>query len=124
MVKKILLVDDDRLVLGSVAAALETAGYRVWATDSTEEALRLAREVEPDAVVTDFQMPGMDGISLLERVSEHAGAAKMVVYSARPRPQDLSAERVPRVSWVSKSAEHAALLKTLRGLLEGEDAAG
>jgi CheY-like chemotaxis protein len=80
--KKIVLVDDDRLVLQSVLAALEASGYRVWATDSTEEAVELTREVEPDVLVTDYRMPLMDGVSLLERVRELAVVPLMLVYSA------------------------------------------
>ncbi|MDH3368014.1 MAG: response regulator, partial [Gemmatimonadota bacterium] len=69
---KILVVDDDRLVLGSVAAALRDARYRVWTADRGDEAVRIAVEVQPDIVVTDLRMPGMDGVALLEQVERAA----------------------------------------------------
>ncbi len=75
------MVDDDRLVLLSVSDALEASGYEVWATDSTEEALALTAEVEPDVLVTDYRMPGIDGVSLLLRVRELAAVPLMLVYS-------------------------------------------
>ena len=116
---KIVLVDDDRLVLQSVLAALEASGYQVWATESTEEAVELTREVEPDVVVTDYRMPLMDGVSLLERVRELAVVPLMLVYSATPPPRELLSERMREVSWVPKTAGHGALLGKLTDLLEG-----
>lgn len=120
MKKKIVVVDDDRLVLQSVLAALEASGYRVWATDSTEEAVVLVLEVKPDVVVTDYRMPGMDGVSLLERVRELGALPLMLVYSATPPPRDQLSGRLQEVSWVAKSPGHAALLGRLTDLLERE----
>jgi CheY-like chemotaxis protein len=116
--KKIVLVDDDRLVLQSVLAALEASGYQGWATDSTEEAVELTREVEPDVVVTDYRMPGMDGVSLLERVKELAAVPLMLVYSATPPARGGPPEGMREVYWVAKSSGHGALLGKLRDLLE------
>ncbi len=118
--KKILLVDDDRLVLESLAAALEAGGYRVWVTDSTEAAVRLTAELEPDAVVTDYRMPGMDGVSLLERIRELAEVPRMVVYSATPPPRDRIRGQAEGVPWVAKSAGHGGLLEKLEEMLRGD----
>jgi CheY-like chemotaxis protein len=118
--KKILLVDDDPLVLGSLAAALKASGYEVWATDATERALELVEEVGPDVVVTDYRMPGMDGVSLLERLRERSPAILKVVYSATAPPQAHAPEWMAEVYWVAKSAGHRALLGRLQDLLEGE----
>jgi CheY-like chemotaxis protein len=117
--KKIVLVDDDHLVLLSVSDALEASGYQVWATDSTEEAVELTREVEPDVVVTDYRMPLMDGVSLLERVKELAVVPLMLVYSATTPPRGGRPQGMREVHWVAKSAGHGALLGKLRDLLEG-----
>ncbi len=112
------MVDDDLLVLQSVSVALEASGFEVWATDSTERAVELSREVEPDVVVTDYRMPGMDGLSLLERVRELAAVRLMLVYSATPPPDRLT-QGMREVHWVAKSAGHEALLAKLSDLLEG-----
>lgn len=111
---KILVVDDDRLVLGSVAAALRDARYRVWTAERGDEAMRLVAEVQPDIVVTDFRMPGMDGVSLLEQVERAADRTpRMVIYSATP-PTD-SVRPVPHeVLWIVKAAGHEPLLDALQ----------
>jgi CheY-like chemotaxis protein len=116
--KKIVLVDDDRLVLQSVSALLSSSGYLVWATESTEEAVDLTRTIEPDVLVTDYRMPLMDGVSLLERVKELAVVPLMLVYSATPPPGERLAQRLPGVYWVAKTAGHGALLGRLTDLLE------
>ncbi len=112
--RSILVVDDDRLVLGSVAAALEAAGFRVWTTDSAEEAVRLATRLQPDVVVTDLRMPGRDGMTLLEQLKRGADQVpRMVIYSATP-PADVEERRMREVLWISKASGHAALLDALR----------
>jgi CheY-like chemotaxis protein len=109
-----LVVDDNRLVLVSVAAALEAGGFRVWTTDSALEAVELAEKVEPDVVVTDMRMPNMDGLALLESVKEVTPQTpQMVIYSATAQPADLVMNRIHGVTWVPKSAGHQALLDVL-----------
>ncbi len=122
--KTILLVDDDRLVLESLAATLKAAGYQVWTTDSTEAAVRLTAMLEPDVVVTDYRMPGMDGVSLLQRLQELTEAPRMVIYSATPPARRLMTERVEAVSWVAKTTGHEMLVRKLREMWEGEVEAG
>jgi len=70
---KILLVDDERPIVDFEAQALEEAGYRVVATDSSAEALQLfLREQDTlDLVVTDMAMPGMTGVQLFREVRKH-----------------------------------------------------
>ncbi len=111
--KKILLVDDDRLVLGSVAAKLEAAGYRVWMTDSAIEAVELAKQVQPNVVVTDLRMPAMDGVALLRQLKRCArGAPRLCIYTAAPRP-DQFIQQMEGVLWISKTTGHRALLSAL-----------
>lgn len=59
MFKKILLVDDDKLVLNSTRRYLETHGFNVAAADNGAEAVVLARESRPDLVITDAEMKGL-----------------------------------------------------------------
>lgn len=110
----VLVVDDDRLILASVAAALEGAGFRVWTTDSGEEAVRLAVRLHPDVVVTDLRMPGMDGIALLDRLADdpHPAPRTAIIYSATPPSADDPA-RLRGAQWIPKASGHAALIDAL-----------
>lgn len=64
----IVIVDDSRSFLRIFEAMLSSWGYRVHPAKSGDEAVRLIEEVQPDFVLTDWDMPGMSGIELCEQV--------------------------------------------------------
>ncbi len=63
-----LIVDDERNYLIILQELLEDEGYEVFTADNAEEGLRKALELNPDVVVTDMKMPGMDGMTFLDRL--------------------------------------------------------
>jgi AmiR/NasT family two-component response regulator len=66
---RLLLVDDDRLVLTTLARGLRSVGYRVTSAESAEEAEGwLASGERPDLAILDVRMPGQDGLYLAERL--------------------------------------------------------
>lgn len=68
---RILLVDDDRLVLATLAASLTQAGYQVSSAKSAEEAEELlASGWRPDLVLLDVRMPGQGGLYLAQRLRD------------------------------------------------------
>src|SRR5207248_4342128 len=68
----ILIVDDDPLNRSLLAKSLETAGHRTTAVDNGFAALSAVEEVQPDLVLLDVEMPGLDGIEVLERLKANA----------------------------------------------------
>jgi len=69
--KRILVVDDEQRICDAVKRALERSGYQVDTRLSALDALEAVRSGAPDMVICDIKMPGMDGMSLLERIKEH-----------------------------------------------------
>ena len=68
----ILVVDDDRLVLASLARGLRAAGYRVSEAANGEDALTMAAKGKPDLALLDMRMPGPSGLDVATRlVSDH-----------------------------------------------------
>src|ERR1700722_18563902 len=65
---RVLVVDDDHLVRGRLAALLSASQYKVEVAGSGEEALRILDETECQIVLTDWQMPDMDGLALCRKV--------------------------------------------------------
>ena len=61
---KILVVDDDRLVLATLAHGLSQAGYDVIDTDNGDDAILMAREHRPDLALLDIRMEGMSGFDV------------------------------------------------------------
>jgi CheY-like chemotaxis protein len=65
---RILLVEDEAIIAMAVAFALEAAGYAVTVASNGRDALGKLPAARPDAVVTDYMMPHMDGGEFIRRV--------------------------------------------------------
>jgi PAS domain S-box-containing protein len=81
---KVLIVDDNDQSLYLLRTVLEGAGHEVWPAADGAEALALAQKKMPDAVITDIQLPQMDGFALCRalRQSETLGHLPILLYSA------------------------------------------
>jgi CheY-like chemotaxis protein len=66
--KTILVVDDEKHIRELYRSELEDEGYSVILAATGSEALKIVEENPPDLIVLDIQMPGMDGIELLENL--------------------------------------------------------
>lgn len=71
--KRIMIVDDSLSVRQLVADTLQEGGYQVVQARDGEEALALFRENPTDLVITDLNMPKMDGIDLIRELRRHPG---------------------------------------------------
>ncbi len=78
---KILVVDDDRLVLATVMHGLSAAGYDVIDADNGDDAILLAREHKPDLALLDIRMDGKSGFDVAEYLRE-VGHTPFVFLSA------------------------------------------
>lgn len=76
---RILLVDDNLLILESQRLHLEKAGYRVTVASSADEALRSVRRQRPDLVLSDVLMPGTDGFHLCRALRRDASTSRVPV---------------------------------------------
>ncbi|MGA2187092.1 MAG: response regulator [Steroidobacteraceae bacterium] len=87
------MVDDDVLVRAQLCALLHGSDYEVETAASGEDALRLLRAYPCDIVVTDWQMPIMDGVTLCRQVRsmEQHGHVYMLMLTVRRSPQELLA---------------------------------
>jgi DNA-binding NarL/FixJ family response regulator len=113
-VASILIVDDDQRFRGIARRLLESEGFDVVGeAEDGRAALAAARELEPDVVLLDIQLPDLDGLEVAERLAEQGGTA-VVLTSTRDEsdfgPQlrqsgargfvpkgELSAERITRL---------------------------
>jgi two-component system response regulator HydG len=78
---KILVVDDDRLVLRAVSEALSRDGYEVLGIQDPVEALAVAKDPTFDAVVSDIRMPNLSGIDLLKAFKQAQPDLEVVMMS-------------------------------------------
>jgi DNA-binding NtrC family response regulator len=68
--KKILIIDDNKLILKTLKATLSKAGYAIIEAENGEAGLHLVRSEHPDLVITDYQMPGIDGLEVLSEINK------------------------------------------------------
>ena len=85
MATKVLVIDDESLILMSTEMVLESEGMEVLTAASGEEGLAKAASEKPDVVLLDIMMPGMDGWEVLRRLKESAETAgiPVVVFTAK-----------------------------------------
>jgi CheY-like chemotaxis protein len=57
----ILIIDDDALIRTSVGAVLQSAGYKTTSASDGPTGIKIAREIHPDLILCDIDMPGMSG---------------------------------------------------------------
>ena len=83
--KKILVVDDDELLLDAMSQMLLRMGYSVTVANDGEKGLSLFLRRQCDIVLTDFDMPGLDGISLAFRIKEMAPDTLVILMTGHDR---------------------------------------
>lgn len=76
---KILIVDDEKEILDSLNSILKRANYKVFSTTKGKEAVDLAKEVAPDAIILDILMPDMSGDEVAAALSEDPSTAKIPI---------------------------------------------
>jgi DNA-binding response OmpR family regulator len=79
MEARILVVDDDPAIRRLVDLRFQLDDFEVLSAGGPEEALRLARQEQPDAIVLDVMMPGMDGFEVCRRVRLEEGRQPVIV---------------------------------------------
>lgn len=72
MAKRVLVVDDDALVLKAASALLMKHGFEVLGASGAREGFLLAARHQPDAALLDIMLPEEDGGALAQRMAEHA----------------------------------------------------
>ncbi|MBA3057268.1 MAG: response regulator [Gammaproteobacteria bacterium] len=134
--RRLLLVDDDRLVLATLASGLTAAGYAVTSAESAEEAeASLASGDRPDLAILDVRMPGSGGLALAQRLHEfeHIPFMMLSAYSDlhlvaqatasgalgyAVKPQDI-AHLVPAIETALARANELQDLRLARQQLQG-----
>src|SRR3989337_3575900 len=103
MDKDILVVDDDKVVLGAVCKALRPDNYAIDTAQSADEALKLLSESSYRLVITDLMMPGMDGLELLQRIRDLGAKSETIMITGYPTIQTaLRAKRLGAFEYVTK----------------------
>ncbi|MBU2575350.1 MAG: response regulator transcription factor [Elusimicrobia bacterium] len=79
MRKKVLIVDDDREIMDILGKYLSNHNFSVLSAYNGAEGLAVLEDAKPDIVITDVEMPGMDGFTFCKKLREHRAAASLPV---------------------------------------------
>ncbi len=87
--KLILIAEDDDVLRSAMQDFMQGNGYVFLETDNGTEAWRLFQENEPDVVVTDLRLPGIDGLELLEKIYVNAPHIPVIIVSGQGTVDDV-----------------------------------
>ena len=118
---RILLIDDDASLLDALSMAFEDAGHEVLTAPDGVRGLEAVRSAKPDAVVSDVNMPGLDGFSLCKKLRESGNGVPLVLLTSRDNEIDeaLGLE-LGADDYVAKPFSTRVLLARITALLRRE----
>ncbi|MDS4016099.1 MAG: response regulator [Candidatus Accumulibacter sp.] len=122
MAKTIFLVDDSTTILLSVSSILGKAGYAVEKAANAEEALqKFNNGVKVDLLITDLNMPGMNGIELIKKVRSLTAYRFLPILFLTTESQQsrkVEAKAAGASGWIVKPATADDLLNTIKLVLK------
>lgn len=86
--KRILVIDDDPALVSTLKRGLSYDGFVVDTAGSGDEGLAIARERQPDLVILDVMMPGLDGLEVLNRLRAGDERLPILMLTAKDAPAD------------------------------------
>ncbi|HEY77394.1 MAG TPA: response regulator [Thermoflexia bacterium] len=116
----ILIVEDDLLAARLLERQLSSEGYRILIASNGLQGLRMCQTEQPDLVLLDLMLPGMDGFEVLSRLRSDPRTAEVpvVIVSAKTDPADQEmATRMGANAYLTKPFQRAELLETVRSLM-------
>jgi DNA-binding NarL/FixJ family response regulator len=124
MATRVLIVDDHPLTRDALAGLLTQHDFNVVgeAADG-EQAVEIARELQPDLILLDLSMPGIGGLGALPLLREAAPACEVVMVTASVAEENLlAAIRAGAAGYLLKTEPPERIVEFLRGAAEGEAA--
>jgi len=119
---RVMLVDDHALVRSAVRQAIAAPDVELVGEAATaEEALALAPVLKPDVLLLDIDLPGMNGVQLVQELAPRLPQTKIVMLTVSGSERDLI-DAVARgaAGYLTKDLSPEALLRALRGTQRGE----
>jgi len=119
--RKVLVADDEIHIVRVVAMKLRNNGFDVITADNGTDAYKLCCDEKPNIVITDYQMPGMTGIELIEKIRTTAGIENtpVIVLTARGFAIDEGEqERLNIAEFLSKPFSPKELLNKVECVLQ------
>lgn len=110
---RILIVDDDDEMRESLETLLQSAGWKTKTVPAADAVLQLIEEFEPEVILTDFRMPGMDGMTLLANLRQLNAPPVILMTAHGDIPMAVEAIQLGAFSFFEKPFDPRRLLEVL-----------
>ena len=119
---RVMLVEDHPLVRSAIRQTIDVPGIEVIAeAGSAEQALELVRQHQPDVMLVDLDLPGMNGVQLVRELAPRLPDCKIVMLTGSARNDDVvAAIRSGAVGYLTKDMAPDALVRSLKGIRDGD----
>ena len=117
MSKTVLTIDDSRTMREMLKSALVTAGYRVVQAEDGLHGLEVLQSEKPDVIITDINMPRLDGFGFIERVrseTEARGVPILVLTTESDPEKKNRAREAGATGWIVKPFSPPKLIDAIR----------
>lgn len=114
------LIDDSATMLMSMEMLLKRAGYTVTKSNSAEAAIKDLEEITPKLIITDLNMPGMNGIDLIQTLKQQVKFRFMPMLMLTTESQQSRREEAKRAGatgWLVKPVEPEQLIGVVKQLV-------
>lgn len=106
---RVLVVDDDRATRGALKRLLVSEGYEAEVCETAQEAMARLRDATFDVLLTDFVLPGVSGIALVEEARRSSPQTHCFIMSGQSRAESAPAD----VHWFGKPLDVDQLLAAI-----------
>ncbi|MBI4275777.1 MAG: response regulator [Rhizobiales bacterium] len=117
MSKVVLTVDDSRTMRDMLMLALADAGYRVVQADDGVQGLEVLQNESPDVIITDINMPRLDGFGFIEgvrKIERHRATPILVLTTESDDAKKQQARKAGATGWIVKPFDPDKLLDAVR----------
>ena len=120
MKKQVLIIDDDRMIRKMFSFVLDEMGIEVWEAESGEKGLALLVKKQPDLILLDIMMPGLDGFEVCRRLKADSALCHIPVIALTVLSPKENRERMlglGALDFIEKTAPVAELRGKIRAAL-------
>ena len=115
MSEKVLLVDDEKEFLSVMSERMTARGMEVTTADSADQALSILGKQSFDAIVMDFQMPGMDGMQALKAIKNKKPELQIILLTGYATiEKTVEAMKIGATDFLEKPADLEALAEKIK----------
>lgn len=121
MAKKIMVIDDEELIVKSLRKLLEKNGFTVFIAKNGQDALIMAEEENFDLIIADIRMPGMNGVETIQSIYENLSDKKIpVIFITGYADEEIKrqAKALKPAAYIYKPFDISELVNKVKGILK------